>query len=777
MPGQFYFNTAVGELPSPFSLDFVPALIDLLEIREADVPLARATNYFIDSSSSVTENSGCSPSDSHDGLDGLGLALSGATYTGSTLTLFASNAFANLTLAPYNNLIYLTGSGWTSGLYQITSKIDSSHVTLSPTAYANVTSLAAPGSGSFTLASSSGPWLSYTNLQTKLGVSGAINTRFRFRCGGIWYAGNSTNSLGFFGSGGVSLQIPASYFTIDSYGIGPKPWHKHWSSSAVLSSATWVQNGTYATVWSISSGTFNASTSNFVWLRDKFTPFPAYMMINNQGSDSANLALCATTPRSFCLTSSFTTLNINPGNEIGAVGTPINPNNAEANLQLEFNTQGQNALFNIYTDNVRIEDQFVDGWAQYYNYSNNTSTALYSWVAGPSLVGGLPMEEVVKGVDSLYTAYHACGDESNGGIITCINCSGGYMTPYPTQGETVFIEFDASGNGNNSEHFNCNCWAKYGTLPSDYWIGAGNRMTANASRGQAFFSHTLSGTIGLGIRMNCTIGCGQPYPPQPPQAWGATAGGTLITQARGFVIGETCQGPLWGNSLGIGGGGATNTVSINNKYFVFADNSGSPNVTAGGWHINNIIVVDGTYSGTLDFPNPLTGIGTTSASSFINCDITFQNVGTYNTATTFFASSESGFVQPVVENCILEATNQAGVYTNNWMANPMSIGVTNGSTNLINNAYAGQITGTQYSADTGAVTIAAPVPPGPPTKNSPLFAAGASIGLEYDANGQRRPVTPTIGPFEPAGAGGNSNGAFYNPPYSLAGNAQGASEP
>jgi len=690
--GQFYTDTAIfGTFPDPRTLALRPWCMNYLAIREADVPLARATNYFIDSSSSVAENSGCTPSDSNDGLDGLGFALSGATYTASTQTVTEASAFASFTLKNYNNLVYLTGTGgWVSGLYTILTNPTTGTITLSTVANPLVSSLAAPTSGTYTLASSSGPWLSYTNLQTKLGVSGAINTRFRFRRGGIWYAGNSTNSIGFYGSGGSSAATGASYFTIDSYGIGPKPWHKHWSSSTVLCSATWVQNGTYATVWSVSSGTFNAASANFVWLRDKFTPFPAYMMINNQGSDSANLALCAVTPRSFCLTSSLTTLNINPGNEIGTAGTPINPNSAA--LQMEFNTQGQNSLFNIETDNVRIEDQFVDGWAQYYNYSNNTSTAIYSWVAGPSLVGGLPMEEVVKGVDSLYTAYHACGDESNGGIITCINCSGGYMTPYPTQGETVFIEFDASGNGNNCEHFNYNCWAKYGTLPSDYWITAGNRVTQNASRGQAFFGHTLGGQVGLSVRMNCIIGCGEPYPPQPPAAAFGGAGGTLITQARGFTIGETCQGPLWGNSLGIGAGGGTNTVSINNNYFVFCDNSGSPNVTAGGWHINDTVVVDGTYSGYANNPNNLTGIGCTSASSFINCSFAFQNTGSGSGGTGFFASSEGGFVQPVIENCILSATGQSGNFTNNWMTAPAFINVTNSSANLINNAYAGQIT-------------------------------------------------------------------------------------
>ncbi len=196
-----YYTTAVGAPPVCTELTFRNWLLALLNFRLNESPSARATTYFL---AHATHAGGRAPSDSNDGLDGIGLNLSGATYTASTQKI-------NCTLSGYTytagDIIYIkAATGIATGLYKIIASDGSTYLQLSPTADTRQRfgTLAAPLANGTAISSSTGPLLTVaTGAMGKL----ANNVRFRFNRGDAW-------------------ALEASYFnlandtgiTIDDYG-------------------------------------------------------------------------------------------------------------------------------------------------------------------------------------------------------------------------------------------------------------------------------------------------------------------------------------------------------------------------------------------------------------------------------------------------------------------------------------------------------------------------------------------------------------------------------
>jgi len=121
------------------------------------------TAYFVDPSVG---------NDADDGLDNTGLTLATTTWTASSLTLTQAGAFAAYTYAAGDMIAITGGTGATTGLYQIASKIDANSITLVATTTVpgaqNGATLSGSDLATGDIASSSGPFLTIEQGDTIL---------------------------------------------------------------------------------------------------------------------------------------------------------------------------------------------------------------------------------------------------------------------------------------------------------------------------------------------------------------------------------------------------------------------------------------------------------------------------------------------------------------------------------------------------------------------------------------------------------------------------------
>lgn len=784
--GQYYNNTQAGAPPDCRTFFFKTWFFKLLQIRENDVPFIRATTYFIDSGTNnlgatVYENSGCTPSDSNDGLDGLGFALSGTTYTPSTQTLTKTNAFANYTYDASNPWIYLktaTGSGFTAGLYAITSKTDASDVVLSatPISLGKVVCLSAPttGSGWTAVTSSSGPWVSYSNVATAIRSNAVLNAAYLFRCGDTWNRDKTGNTSGIWGG---TLEA-SSYFTVGSYGWGYRPWHKHWYSS-VIRNTSWTQNSTYTNVY------YQATPSaSLIWIRWFDRPMLPWIKISNQGSDAANLALVNTTPFSWCtatggangMTGSGTMLCINAGYYFRQVATATSPNNwlgSGTPITIEYNLNDSTPWFNNNGDNVRIQDQVIDGWGMC------TSGQGYGIQCQAGTASSLPAEQVWNGLMVIYSGYHNAGPETNGGITLFEHSTCGFTLDNGAGAYNV-INYD-SGTTGTPEQIDYDVQVPFGDLPNDSWLnfnGTVTSVTTHTNDG-AFYSHTLGSTLGLGIRWGCRSGIaptwlgpqgtGRSYPPSTSGGWAVPTvslsfppTSSQIQSIRGFVVDEKDLGFAYTPGENISN---ANNATLNGYFEVASDFNANPqfnNTGAGGYCANTTMVFDVsncyTASTNQNYVNGTNGVFNNSANMILDhCNVILRGSGGVRSGTgNQWVYSTTAATNLLLRNSLVQC-DFIGSYANFNNVDARGFGpetdgfnVTNSSTYLQSNAYT-NIVGTEYSNDAGAVTLAnleMSLQPLSPT--SPLVGAGNGLGIQYDADWQRRPSSsPAIGPLEP----------------------------
>jgi hypothetical protein len=173
------FNQIPGlTWPVPSSLGFLAALTKYLTFRVAECPLTRSgAQYFV---RVAARAGGASASDSNDGRDGIGFALSGAAYTASTQTITKTNAFTSYVWTQ-GDLIYSATLG---GLYKIVSRTDASNIVLAVAADSYQGTLAAPLADVASVASSSGPFLTISHAV----ATWTTNTAIRLNRGDTWYS-------------------------------------------------------------------------------------------------------------------------------------------------------------------------------------------------------------------------------------------------------------------------------------------------------------------------------------------------------------------------------------------------------------------------------------------------------------------------------------------------------------------------------------------------------------------------------------------------------------
>ncbi len=172
------YASAVGNPPVCTTLAFYGWLVRYLNFRLNECPLFRTTVYFV---AKATVTGGRVPSDSNDGRDGLGLNLSGQTYTASTRTV--TKPSSSYAASAWGDGIYLS-AGVPAGLYKIAS---STATTLVLAANSDPTkgTLAAPLSDATGVSSSTGP---LSTLATGVAGKMASNCTFLLNRGDIWRA-------------------------------------------------------------------------------------------------------------------------------------------------------------------------------------------------------------------------------------------------------------------------------------------------------------------------------------------------------------------------------------------------------------------------------------------------------------------------------------------------------------------------------------------------------------------------------------------------------------
>ena len=567
-------------------------------------------------------------------------------------------------------------------------------------------------------------------------------------------------------------------------------------------------------------------------------------------TDAANLLACQNTPYSFCLTSTGTVLNVNPGYaNISGQNFPVNA--AFGNNLFEYNVQqavNYPAISVQFADSVRIQDISVDGWGQLTpssgisnqsNYSiylapsallNFTVSGITTWptpgalysstngmqytvvlspttgtsgtistnltdlpgsttppYAGSTLTKvsgtgdssitfsacafGAPCEVLGVGLKALYSGYHGIGLNlgygftGSSGVATLVNSTAGYATEEGA-GDYPIICFDGIGDGGNSEgeFIVYECEIPYGALPNDTASSGESAQTAHNLResGQpgsgsgSFYGHVISGTVGLYIRGNCTIGNGRPNSPNSIGGGPPTPTAATLAAVRSFIFGERCLGFQPMNNLFLTN---ANGVVFNSIYEFSSIPGSNGTVVLGGWGWNNVIrennqfqtgggkPSDGYYN-TVSQSGMLGSSSSEATTALWNCTLEILE----GRGIDQIGVSDGGNVQSslTATNCIFKTHNNSG-YTN-------YLGIPNNSTSLVSNAYCGPwlvggagpaTSSSGFNADTTGLVLAGVATTHPPTADSPLIGAGSSApGLQYDLNWNFRPAVPSIGPFE-----------------------------
>ena len=717
-------------------------VVGLIPLRLSRVPLIRNTTYFV-------SNTG---NDSHDGLDPLGLAMSGATYTASSRTITKTGGFSGYTWRP-NDLIYISAAtGIGTGLYKVASKTDANNIVLVATADTKIDgSQAAPLTNGTGISSSSGPWQTQSKVATILAAwtpSAANGVRVRFQCGGEWNGTGSANQIVIQGS------ATGCFCTIDSYGYGPKPMLSYFANK--ITSGTWTQNGS-TDAWSI------AVPANTFEARLTLEKLHVLIRMENGGSDANNITNVAATPFSYCITATpLLYINIghgkNPNTAVGGGNIPIETAiNTVAGLAGGAITLATGAS----QDNVRIQNIRVDGWGC------NETDSCYGL---EMTTNGAYDEIVLVDVDAYYTGYHCFGGIAvNGQIaITQVNCRCGYMADKggaSAGGETNYVMFGANAGGSEAIYYNCQ--AQFGTRPTDTWA----TWTTGADsppqcRGQDFENHYGSGGLvnNIYIKWGCITGTygGQIFmPPAVNNAnsgsgqWGpqfdTTPSGptpSVITDLRSFDVNSIVISPTLQVGMLLS---APNIAFINTKVRASVYQSSASVFGDGGWMFNCDVEIDVGAQKTI----PNNGAGAvnlfvgSAAGTYINNSFRIIDRVTNNAAALFgTANSHSILTNNIfcIESAIYPGFPWPSGYTNCAVNGDNSLTYDN------SNVYSGVglISGTGgIDQETNAIILPVMAPPIAPTPDSPLYQSGTPTALQYDANWQpRNASTPSRGPLE-----------------------------
>lgn len=705
------YTSLVGAPPSPLTLAFRDWYLHptngLLARRLANVPLAKTTTYFFARSARA---GGSSPSNSNDGLDGLGFTLAGATYTASTRTITKASAFTSYSWQP-NDLIYLSFGGGPAGLHKITSRTSNNAIVLAASADAREGSLAAPTIDYAAVVSSNGPKTTIAHASTLLNAAATnADLRFRFCRNHEW---NETT--------GIVWATTHNLVTIDAYGNGNKPF---WNRFATNFTAGWTQDG-------VTDRWTRTTVASVIWVREQRYRYKAYQEIANQGSTANNAALVRTTPLSFDVNG--TTLGIN-------AGTGVNPNTAHSGggIPYEVSTSSSSTPA-IYAkgDKIRVEGLRVEGW-------NQTHTgAAYSIL----LEGANGEELVCWDNDVLCGGYHLVGTTGpsilGGGIFTIGRCTVGYATPRTdVPGETMLNCFSP---GTGAEMIVHECSVPFGSLPTDAWVTTAN---PTLGRGDAYYGHTseVGATLALYVNWGCTSGRGgEPYAPVSaiPTIGGVTLAGGVLTAARTFVV----DFAIPGYPLTAGGEIApAETVTINARVQVKPANKSSGQMGSSfstGWLINSTVQIDcGRQAAAAGFPSGLAIFASTDTPTIWHSHLELTNCANVG---GLFAFGTVGAAK--LFNSI------ATIHGDPFLAS--RVGVTNSASNLGGNAYGGysSYTGTNgYDADPAPVSIGDTYIAGGAAFDARMYGAAIAIptgeSVRYDQRWNLRPVSPSIGPIE-----------------------------
>ncbi len=381
-------------------------------------------------------------------------------------------------------------------------------------------------------------------------------------------------------------------------------------------------------------------------------------------------------------------------------------------------------------DGTRLENLVAEGWGMA-EFSPTQNHGIESRATGTARV-------VIVACESYYGSSHAMTHYvggNSGGIATFVDCRAG-LCNYNAFGETIFNSFAQNGQG---ETIFDSCVAAYGTLPSSDWD------FRNTRRGQAFYSHTASGTLyfDLLIANNCSSDPGPRGCVQPANL-GGTRLFTNLIDARCFIVGEYHPGGPGGVSLPL----ASSYARINGRYLnqiPLSNDSALVPYHQTGWMINCLVDIDASaYNGQFAMFNESSGRLTTLM--LMNNHIRVRT----GPNTTFLVDYDTPVLSPAAR-----AMNNIFIKTGPGVAR---FNYGSGLDSAVGNAFFGfdlsEATGANVRAARNIVLASEPAFGQAPGCGSPLvFAADPwPVGLvsQVDLNGTVG-LRRTIGPLEPIG--------------------------
>ena len=201
------------------------------------------TAYFVDPSAG---------NDSNDGLDNIGLGLATATWTASSLTLTQAGAFSSYTYVEGHMIAITGGTGATTGLYQVASKVDANSITLVATTSVpgakNGATLSGSDLATGDITSSSGPVLTMAQADTNMSTGDRL-----------WMKGSATYAYA-----GVSMITWTTHSsTLSGYSAIPGDGGRVLFDGTVNSN-TYIFNPGAVTTWKLENAIINGGSYS-IW--------------------------------------------------------------------------------------------------------------------------------------------------------------------------------------------------------------------------------------------------------------------------------------------------------------------------------------------------------------------------------------------------------------------------------------------------------------------------------------------------------------------------------
>lgn len=509
------------------------------------------------------------------------------------------------------------------------------------------------------------------------------------------------------------------YLTFGSYGTGYAKPLLHCFTNTVAAGA----GG-----WTASSGAhYRSGITNAVgWIRQKTSDFTRLSPYRHMNS----VAGCQATTRSWFWDTSTSRLYVNVD---GGTTSP----DAYA-WEWSDQTAANNNGLELDGDNILVQGLRFDGWGAAAGQSYQKWGIMCTVSGGQDLV-------VVMDCESYYAGRHNMGHLSNvaGSRTYWVRCRSGYQV---AQNAGVGLDSNTyvayANSGAPGEFVLEQCVSRFGQLPYTTYAGPFHGLNS-----ASFHMHSAGGTADLVILNQCgdlyersypnaTHSSGNPY----FQASILPGTDSDLSSCRAFVMdyraADDCAGQIDLSERTFYGNCRWNLrfTSATAETSLYAGTS-----VSGGWLVNGRInIVDERSNTNVNFLTNSSSNTTKIWHTQIRYNGTASDAINYR---LFLCGAANGTTSVRVVNSLLERIGTAGFFSglgNNstYHQNIARFQMQEAGSNGVDQALASLLLDDYWEDE------AQPI-------GTPWAEAGQPLGLEYDANWNRRPVIgPSIGPFE-----------------------------